>query len=91
MRLAAAEATVAIAAVVLVDELVPPAAATTEVLVTVVARQIPGLVGLQPPAQHPDMPPRLTLAEAIVADQVQYTEGDLQPRAALLEETGGNA
>jgi len=69
MLLAPAEATVATAAVV-VDEVVVPAI-TTEVLVTVVARQIPGLVGLQPPAQHPEMALRLTLADMMVAGQVQ--------------------
>jgi len=68
---AAAEATVAIAAVDVVEGV---DFTITEVLVTVVGKQIPGLFVLQPPAQQPAMAVRLTLAllpTMVVAGQVQ--------------------
>jgi len=70
VRLAPAEATVAIAGVVFV---VAPLATRTEVLVIVVGKQIPALVGLHPPAQQPLMALRVTAAlpEIVVAGQVQ--------------------
>jgi len=71
-RLAEPEAWVAITAVVVDDP--DPDAKTTDVLVMVVGKQIPGLVGLQPPAQQPPMAVRTTFEEfpaIVVAGQEQ--------------------